>query len=142
MVALDSRQSAWAVFSSASLAGFATLVLACKLGQRFPSSTLPEYSEIILGKLIGKIISSGFLLFLLTVNVLSIREFSEFLGLTLSLGTPPIVLNIITVLIAGYSAFQGIEVIARMSQFILPICVAIGVALFAMSSTMMDFPNL
>jgi spore germination protein KB len=121
ITAEKAKQSAWMAPLLASGVGFISLWVVWKLGQRFPGKTLPQYSEILVGKIFGKILAGGYVLFFLTVNVLVIREFSEFLTVTLLPETPGIVLTTAIVLVGVYSAAKGIEVIARMVQIILPL---------------------
>ncbi len=121
ITAEKAKQSAWMAPVLASVAGFISLWVAWQLGQRFPGKTLPQYTEILLGKILGRILALGYALFFLTVNVLVIREFSEFLTVTLLADTPGIALTTAIVLIGGYAAAKGIEVIARMAQFVLPV---------------------
>lgn len=136
------RQSAWLLFISSSLAGLITLWIIVKLGLRFPRLTLPQYSEIILGKISGKIISAAYALFFLTVNILMNREFSEFLTNSLSIGTSVLILNAAIVLVSGFGAFKGIEVIVRMAQFVLPLFVFSFLFLFSLAVPNVDWEKL
>ena len=115
------KQSAWIATMFASLAGFISLWLVGTLGLRFPRHTLPQYGEILLGKTLGKIVGGAYVLYFLVVNILVIREFSDFLTITLMPETPGVIFNAIIVLIGAYAASKGIEVIARMAQFVLPL---------------------
>ncbi len=142
IVAQTVRQSAWLVFISSSLTGLTALWIISKLGQRFPRLTLPQYSEIILGKISGKIISAAYVLFFLTVNILVNREFSEFLTNSLSIGTSMLILNTAIVLVSGYGAFKGIEVIIRMAQFVLPLFVFSFLFLFTLAVPNVDLEKL
>lgn len=126
----------------ASLAGLGCLWIVCKLGQRFPQHTLPQYTEILLGKTLGKIVGGAYVLYFLVVNILVIREFSEFLTNTLMPGTPGVVFSTIIVLIGAYAAFKGIEVIARMVQFLLPLFVFTLVVLLGLAVPDMELGKL
>ncbi|KLU58625.1 spore germination protein YndE [Peptococcaceae bacterium CEB3] len=118
-------QSAWLVpLGLPLLTGLLSLWAIYKLGRRFPAQTVIEYSPLILGKIVGKGVGLLYILFFLITNILVIREFSVFLTFTLLPETPGFVLNIAVVLLAAYIVSQGVEVIARMAQFILPLFVA------------------
>lgn len=84
------KQSAWLSPICSSLAGFVSLWLVTKIGQRFPQSTLPQCSDIILGKIGGKVFAGSYVLFFLMVNILIIRQFTEFLTMNVLIGTPMI----------------------------------------------------
>lgn len=136
------KQSAWIASLLASLAGFSSLWIVSKLGQRFPRQTLPQYAGILLGKSLGKIVGGTYVLYFLVVNILVIREFSVFLTNTLMPGTPEVVFSTIIVLIGAYAASKGIEVIARMAQFVLPLFVFTLVLLLGLAVPSMDLGKL
>ncbi|MCM1567782.1 MAG: spore germination protein [Dehalobacter sp.] len=123
LTAEKAKQSAWIAIALASLPGFLCLWIVWKLGKRFPKNTLPEYTEIILGKALGKVVGGAYILFFLMVNILSVCEFSKFLTVCFMPQTPSIAFNAILVLIGAYAASKGIEVIARAAQFIFPLFV-------------------
>jgi spore germination protein (amino acid permease) len=136
------KQSAWIAAIFASLAGFVSLGIVSKLGQRFPQHTLPQYSEILLGMTLGKIVGGAYAIYFLAVNILVIREFSEFLTNTLMPGTPGVVFSAIIVLIGAYAASKGIEVITRMAQFVLPLFVVSLVVLLGLAAPNMELGKL
>lgn len=118
-------QSAWLVpLAIPLLTGLISLWAVYRLGQRFPAKTVIEYSPLLLGKVLGKGLGLLYILFFLMTNILVIREFSVFLTVTLLPETPGYVLNISVVLLAAYIVSKGIEVIARMAQFVLPLFLA------------------
>jgi len=115
------KQSAWIVPIVASLAGVVTLWLVTHLGRRFPSYTLPEYIQIILGRFLGKLLGVWYLVGFLCGCILIARQFVEFISITLLPGTPPMVISLAFVLVGVYAASKGLEVIARMNQFVFPL---------------------
>lgn len=121
LTAEKAKQSAWIAIGLASLPSFLCLWIVWKLGKRFPKNTLPEYTEIILGKVLGKVIGGAYILFFLLVNILSVCEFSKFLTDSFMPQTPEMVFNAIFFLIGAYAASKGIEVIARAAQFVFPL---------------------
>lgn len=122
ITAQEAGVSAWMVpLLVPTFAGYLAVWAACKLGERFPGLTLVQYVELLLGKLAGKLLGCLYILFLFILNVLVIREFTAFFSITMMPKTPILVLNLTVVLVGGYAALQGIEVIGRMTQFVLPI---------------------
>ena len=136
------KQSAWLATMFASLAGFSSLWVVGKLGQRFPLLTLPQYGEILLGKTLGKIVGGAYVLYFLVVNILVIREFSDFLTITLMPETPGVIFSAIIILIGAYAASKGIEVIARMAQFVLPLFVLTLVLILGLVTPNMELGKL
>lgn len=136
------KQSAWIASMFASLAGFLSLWMISKLSRRFPGRTLPQYTEILLGKALGKMMGGAYVLFFLVVNILVIREFSDFLTNTLMPATPSLVFSALIVLIGAYAASKGIEVIARMAQFVFPLFILSLVVILGLAAPRMDFGKL
>lgn len=124
ITAQEAGVSAWMVpLIGPTLVGYLAVWTAYKLGKRFPGLTLVQYGEILLGKPVGKLLACFYILFLFVLNVLVIREFASFFSITILPQTPILVLNLVLVLVGGFSALQGIEVIGRMAQFVLPFLV-------------------
>lgn len=119
--ASTAKQSAWLVPFIGGIFAFPALLIAVKLGLRFPRLTFTEYMPLIAGKFGGKILSALYTLFLVALNIIIVRETSELLTMTSLFETPMIVVNLFLVLICGYISQKGIEVIVRMNQFILPL---------------------
>lgn len=121
-LAQGAKQSAWIVpLLLPAFTGFLAVWGVCKLGRRFPGLTLVQYSEVVLGKILGKGIAASFILYLVFLNITVMREATAFLSIALLTVTPGPVLTFSIVLLGTYLALKGIEVIARMVQFVLPI---------------------
>ncbi len=142
MLIRKAKQSAWLADILSLPAGFITLWIVEKLGQRFPGSALPLYSEIVLGKIVGKVYVGIYILFFFVVNLLVIREAADFLTITTLIGTPVSILNLIIILASGYAAAKGIEVIAHMGQFLLPLFLLSFVFIFVFSLPRADWEKL
>ncbi|WP_348980702.1 GerAB/ArcD/ProY family transporter [Dehalobacter sp. UNSWDHB] len=123
LTATTTKQNAWLVSLGAGILTFGVLIISAKLAQRFPGLTIAEYLPLIVGKIGGKALAVSYILFFTVLNILVVRETSEFLTVSALFGTPGIPINLVFVLICWYSAQKGIEVIARMNQFILPLFV-------------------
>lgn len=118
----EAKESAWLAASILPFTfGYLTLWVIYKLGNYFPKLTLFQYSEVIMGKFLGKGLGIAYIFFLFVMDVLVLREFSDFLLITTLPLTPRVMLLISIIALATYGAYQGIEVIARAVQFILSI---------------------
>jgi len=120
--AKDAKESAWIAASVLPFAfGYLTLWVICKLGSYFPKLTIFQYCEVILGKFLGKCLEITYIIVLLIMDVLVLREFSDFLIVTTLPLTPRIWLLASIVALTTYGAYKGLEVIVRAVQFILGI---------------------
>lgn len=143
LTAQQSKQSAWIVpLVIPPIVGFIVVWLACQLGKRFPELTIVQYNELILGKWFGKLVSSGYICYLLILNSLVIRELIQFLTIALLPATPALVLIIVVVLLSLFLALKGIEVIARMVQFVLPLFVVTFIVITILALADIDLGNL
>ncbi|OLN33089.1 GerAB/ArcD/ProY family transporter [Desulfosporosinus metallidurans] len=120
--AKEAKESAWLAASILPFTfGFITLWVIYKLGSYFPKLTIFQYCEVIMGEFLGKCFGIIYIIFLLVMDVLVLREFSDFLVITTLPLTPRIWLLASIVAVATYGAYKGLEVIVRAVQFILGI---------------------
>lgn len=133
ITAREAKQSAWLVPILASGAGFFSLWLVLRLGQRFPGQTLIQYSTNIVGKFLGKILGLGYILFFHVFSFLIMRQFMEAMKISLLENTPIWFIGLCFALVGSYGALLGIEVIARSAQFIFPLFIVsfISIIFFA-----------
>ncbi|UWG99235.1 spore germination protein [Dehalobacter sp. DCM] len=116
-------ESAWISIVLSMIVGLIELGIIYNLGMRFPRKTLSQYSEILLGKTLGKILSFAYVVFFMALSIFVSRLFTSFITVNLMPETPTIVFYFFLTLMGAYAVSKEIEVIARMAQFILPIAV-------------------
>ncbi|MGE4274373.1 MAG: endospore germination permease [Desulfitobacterium sp.] len=90
------------------------------LAKRFPHQTIIQYSQTIAGK--GGRVAGVFLLsYFIHQTAISLALFSLFIT-SVSMPTTPILFLALSLLLAcAYAAYQGIEVIGRLSELFVPI---------------------
>ncbi|MDQ7092950.1 endospore germination permease [Desulfosporosinus sp. PR] len=99
---------------------FALLVawLTAKLGSKFPSQTIVEYSQRILGKWLGLLCTVILLAWTIHTTSIVYREASEFTDTTLLGSTPFAIIMILVSVPSTYAVYKGLEVIGRMADFL------------------------
>jgi len=123
----SARQDAWLSIIIATLGGLLIAWLIVSLSMRFPGKTLFEYAEEILGKVLGKIMGFLYLwLYFLAIGSGVIREFGSFLVTVLMPDTPLIVFHIVVVIVAAYAVRNGLEVLSRANQLLIPTTVLLA----------------
>lgn len=116
------------------LAGILSIILAgviITLSKRFPTKTVIEYSQEILGKLFGKVY--GIILVLYSITVLSyiLRGFADALKVLLLPRTPLEITMICMLLVILYCVHGGISTIVRTCEiFLLPLLLVIVLTIF------------
>jgi spore germination protein KB len=109
-----------AFFLSLAEALFLALIY-IKLALRFQGKTLVEISTIVYGRYLGKLISIAYVWFFFHIGSLVLAVFSHFFTSCIYERTPGIVLIILTVLVCAFAVRNGIEVMARCSQILVPL---------------------
>ncbi len=142
LVATAARQDGWLSMIVGVAAGYLEAVVVLALGKRFPNQSMVQYSEVILGKFLGKILGLAMILYLIQFNLIIVREFGELLVLAIMPATPITVFIVVILLLAVYASTGGLEVIARTNEvFFLPTIVVI-LLLFNLAAKDFDLGNL
>lgn len=121
----------------AILMGFIVALLA----QRYPGQSMVEYSQLILGKWLGKFVVIIFLLYLFHEVSLAIRGFGEFYTSAVTPRTPILIYLVAILILAGYAVRSGLEVIARTNQAILVFLIPIEILASALTHKDKDYRN-
>jgi len=111
------------------------------LGRRFPGRTLFEYPPLVLGRVLGKAVAVSYIWLFLHAAALSIYAYAAFYKLVLP-ETPLLVFVLLVAVVNTVGAYHGLETLARASEFIGPVSVAISALILILSIKDMDFGNL
>lgn len=128
--ALDSPPGNQDVWISALLSIPFHLVIAVPiylLWKRFPNQSLIEYFQTILGKA-GKIIGLLYVLYFFHALSVFLYQWSAFLTTAVMPETPVLFLLIFLLPFSAYAVLKGIEVIARIAEFVAPL-IFVGIIL-------------
>ncbi|MFC0214952.1 endospore germination permease [Paenibacillus chartarius] len=115
-----------------SLIGMLSVYIACRLNRLYPSETAIQYYERILGKFAGKLLGLVFLMFLLHITGIIIRQYGEFVVSTFLTETPIVVIIVSMMIVCAYAVRCGLETIARSAQIIVPVVGLLFIVIVAM----------
>ncbi|MFA5527302.1 MAG: endospore germination permease [Peptostreptococcales bacterium] len=138
----EAKQDGWMTFILFGLMGIIVASIVTSLGIMFKDKTIVEYSEVILGKIPGKVIGLILFLFFISINAIIIREFCELLITSYSSNTPAHFFSIAIIILSIYALYSGIEVIARTNEIIFPLFAIAILSIVFLSIREMDFKNL
>lgn len=117
-------------------------VIMVKLSQQFPNKTFYQYSQDIVGKWIGRLLSFLIIGYFLTTSAFQIRSMAEVISFFLLEGTPTWAIVMPFMWIGLYLIMSGINSIARMFEIIFPITVFIFLIISFMSIGIFEIDNL
>ncbi|MDR7001881.1 spore germination protein [Neobacillus niacini] len=120
------------VILSGMLALLAGYVVA-KLSQRFPDQTFYEYSQMVVGKFLGRIHGGIFTFYYLLSAGYQLRAMGEMIRMYLLDNTPIEVIIIFFMSVATYLMVGGINAIARLFELFLPFIILILLCLVVFS---------
>jgi spore germination protein (amino acid permease) len=106
---------------------FAVVATLCftRLGRMFPGKTLAEYAPKVLGYA-GYLVAALYLLYYFCVIVFTMRMTIDWMVDTILPETPPWVMAILYMAAVLYPVFGGLDVLARINQFTLPLLSGLG----------------
>lgn len=133
------KQDSWLAVIFAGLTGLVFTYLVCKLGIMYRDKTIIEYSQIILGKTLGKVVGLSIFLAFLYINTAVLREFAELLVGVFYPHTPKVFFIVAIILVSSYALYQGLENVARVNEIVFPIFVILIFFIFSFSISEMNF---
>lgn len=133
IVANEAFRDSWISVILASLAALPLIFLYHALARNFPGKNIIEYVPLIAGKIPGLIINLLIWSFYILTTATIIAELGDFVTWTFLPETPIIVIIILTVTVASFTIKKGIEVIARLNEFLF--WIGLSLLLFVAIST-------
>lgn len=142
ILASSAKQDSWIAAIAAVCAGLLILPLYASLGKRFPGLGLGEYSQIILGRWLGK---AAFLLFLtypLLSLILTLRNIGDFMTTQIIRETPMHAINIFFIAVVVMGVKLGLEPLARAAELFFPSIILLFIILMLLVSPQMKLANM
>src|SRR5690554_3163880 len=122
--------------------GVVSIVLAVQLNNAYPKKSIVEYSVNIIGKYPTKILGILYIIFLLHITGVVIREYADFVVGIFMIQTPQIVVIGSMAFVCALGVRAGLEVLARTGQFFFPIIIFIIFLVFTLLVPEFDFMKL
>jgi len=132
----------WITVIVGALLSFALGMLIVKLGQRFPGKTFFEYSQLIAGKWVGRLLNLCLVIYTTVLSGYEIRNMTEVTKYLLLEKTPREIIMIIFMCVGVYLITGGMRLITGFFELILPITVVILVISILLSFKIFEVDNL
>lgn len=123
------------------LLAFVGLFFMTRLGMRFPNDSYIEYSEVIIGKWLGRIGSLISIAFFAVLSSLVAREFGEVVVTAVLKHTPLEVTVLVMLLLAAFSSRRNIMTFAYIHLFYSPFILIPALLIVALSLKNADMIN-
>ncbi|MEW8987566.1 MAG: endospore germination permease, partial [Bacillus sp. (in: firmicutes)] len=129
----EAKNNAWIAILIASWIGVFIMLFHFRIMNFFPQKNLYEMFDAGFGKLLGRIVGMGYILYFFLSAGLSVRNLGELMVNTIFPSTPIEVFMITMILTSVYIIYHGIEVLGRSAEIFFPYCIVfllfIGMAL-------------
>lgn len=138
----DSKNDAWIAGIVGIIMTIPMLLIYSRILSLFQGNDLFDIMNIILGKVIGKIVAIMFIWYAFHLGALVLHNFGEFINIVAMPETPMIVPMLCLGLTCIIAAKSGIEVMGRTATYFLPILIFILIVVQILSMPQLNFSYL
>jgi spore germination protein KB len=138
----SSKQDTWLAFLFGCAFAIPAFAIYARILSLFPGQNLYEILEVLFGRIAGKLFSLLYVWYSFHLGSLVLRNFQEFIKVVALIETPAMISVMFMGVLCIWVAKEGIEVLGRYSQFMVPILAATILIIVALSMTLADFDNL
>lgn len=135
------KNDAWLTVFPALGEGLGIIFIFVSLARRFPGATLVQINQQVFGSLLGKLISLLYVWFFLHIAAINFRYIGDYMLLLLP-ETPLLVIIVTFCFLCASAVRNGVEVIARLSEILVPIVSLMVFTTIILLLNEMDFKNL
>ncbi|UJW58328.1 endospore germination permease [Bacillus sp. A116_S68] len=141
---MNSQQDAWLTILTGMVFGSVFFLLYSYIFAKHPGKALTSILEDVFGKIIGKLVSVGYIGYFLYIAARVTRDFTDLIIIELMMKTPNYIIAIAIIIVVIYACSLGIEVIARTGQLAIIFLYGLGglVIVFAFIDQLPDFSRL
>lgn len=138
-VAQEAKQDSWIAVIIGTISSLILVNLFLTLGLKYPNKTIVEYAVDILGVPLGKLVGFIYAYSLIFFTGTVVRKLGEIFVTSFNPDAPIYLFSITIMIVAAYSVYGGIEVIARVNEVLLPIGVIVLLLTGILNVAQMDF---
>ncbi|NLT94751.1 MAG: endospore germination permease [Clostridia bacterium] len=131
----------WLAILLGLIEGLFIVCLFTALNIKFPGKNLVEILKQVFGPLLGSVVSLAYVFYFFLLATMTLRLFGDFFSGIIFPQTPIVVIIGVMVLVCASAVRNGIEVIARCSQVLLPLAVLTIIITIVLSLPDMKFAH-
>ena len=137
-----SKQDAWLAILIGLFLAAPVIWTFARLLSLYPGQSLYDIIFDVFGRFFGRIVILLFLLHIIMVGALILRNFADFLQIVALPETPELATLLFGIILCGWMVKSGIGAFGRWTKFVLPVVIFVEVFMFLISIKDMDFNNL
>ncbi|MCM3095710.1 GerAB/ArcD/ProY family transporter [Priestia megaterium] len=143
-ISIEAKQDAWISILFGMIGGLLLFLVYYQLYRYYPDLLLVEFTQKIMGKWIGRLISFLYIFYFANIASRVIRDFGDMLLTFAYPDTPLFIVNALLIIVVIYTVSKGIEVLARASQLLFSLFYlsAISGFILIVCAGIIDFTNL
>lgn len=139
---IEAKQDSWLAIIFGVVISVPFMLIFARLHSLYPKKDLFDINEAVLGKVLGKAISFLLICYVAT-NMMSVMNvFNNFINIVSLDDTPMSITYLVLILLCIYAVKSGVRVIARWTEFFLPIVIAVLVIGMILLIPKMNLENL
>lgn len=138
----SARQDSWIALLLTALIAFPFFMIYARILQLHPEKSFFEKLDLLMGPILGKVMTLLMSWFALHLCALVLRNFSEFIVVTLMPETPQLPVVLAMVLVVSYLAKSGPETFGRWASFVFPFVTLISLLTSFFSLNEMKFDRI
>lgn len=131
----------WLAILGGTLEAVILLGMYLSVSRRYPSKTLVEICDIILGPILGKVVSVIYIWYFFHAGSMELRVMGEFVS-ALMPDTPMDVFLVTLAVVCGIAVLNGIEVMGRYGVILVLVYILVVVTNSTLLYSVLDFSNL
>ena len=135
-------QDAWISILIALAAGSVLVLIYARIICLFPEQNFYDISQIIFGRVIGKIIIIFMIWYAIHLSAILLRLLSEFVKIVNLQKTPQWAMMILLLAVTGYMVLSGIRTLGRWAVFTVPLYLIIVLYMLILSSSEIKVSNI
>jgi len=135
----DVGQDSWLSLIFSFIFSIPAVLIISRIIILFPKKNIYEIFDEVFGKKIGKILNLLFVIHILYLGSIVLRNFSEFVEITTLSDTPPLPVMLSLILIVVYLSKSNIEILARWGPVCLTIIMITVTFTIMLSAPVIDF---
>ncbi|MBO7742781.1 endospore germination permease [Paenibacillus sp. MWE-103] len=142
IMAMFGKQNAWMSVFPAAATGLVTIWIMIVLGNRYPGLTVTQYSSKIVGKGLSKLLALNYIYYWFVSITTIVYQHTGFLKTLLLPNSPSIVSTVTFLILCGFAALAGIEVIGRSNEFLTMLILVLLLPLLVLTTMDSDLKQL